>query len=186
MQERYRPGLRVLHWLMAAGFLFMWLCGYVMTSVAGEDTPLQEALFAAHISVGVTLLWLLFARVAMRCLAAAPPLPGALPRFDRAAARAGHVALYVLPLAAVAAGWAETDFGGHGVEWFGVAMPKLFPTVETEAEFGAETLAGAVHGLFAWTMALLASLHVAAVVKHRWIDGIDLLPRMTFGRKLRR
>lgn len=186
MLERYHRGLRVLHWLMAAGFLFMWLCGYVMTSLAGDDTPLQEALFAAHISVGVTLLWLLFVRIAIRCVAGAPPLPGAVRRFDRVAARVGHVALYVLPLAAVAVGWAETDFGGHGVEWFGVAMPKLFPTMATEGEFGPETLAGAVHGLIAWSMALVAALHVAGFVKHRWLDGIDLLPRMSFAKKWRR
>jgi hypothetical protein len=43
----------------------------------------------------------------------------------------GHLALYALPAVIIALGWAETDFGGHGVTWFGVAMPKLLPTMES-------------------------------------------------------
>ncbi|MGI9295067.1 MAG: cytochrome b, partial [Pseudomonadales bacterium] len=89
--------------------------------------------------------------------------------------------LYVLPAAIITIGWAETDFGGHGVEWFGIAMPKVFPTMETLWGLNLEETTATLHKWFAYTMLGIAIIHVAAVVKHRWIDGNDVLYRMTFG-----
>ena len=48
----------------------------------------------------------------------------------RAAAHLGHAALPALPALPaleIAVGWAETNFGGHAVQWFGVEMPRVFP-----------------------------------------------------------
>lgn len=129
--ERYTISARILHWLMAAGFVFMWACGYVMTALAPDDSPLQEFLFGLHISIGVTLLFLLALRLGIRVLNTVPPLPDGLAEWEKTGARLGHVCLYLLPAAIILVGWAETDFGGHGVEWFGLAMPKLFPTLKT-------------------------------------------------------
>ena len=56
-----------------------------------------------------------------------PPLPDAIRGIERAAAHLGHAALYALPAPVIAAGWAETNFGGHTVQWFGVEMPRVFP-----------------------------------------------------------
>ena len=49
-EDRYKPGARVLHWLMAAGFIFMWACGYAMTTWVAEDSALEELLFDLHVS----------------------------------------------------------------------------------------------------------------------------------------
>ena len=95
--RRYVPAARLLHWLMAAGFVFMWACGYVMTTWAGEDTPLEEFLFDLHISIGVTLAALLVLRIAIRLLYKPPPLPAELTRLERHGAHLGHAALYTVP-----------------------------------------------------------------------------------------
>jgi cytochrome b561 len=39
-----------------------------------------------------------------------------------------------------------------------------------------------LHGLLAWSMAVLVALHVAAALKHHFIDGDGLLNRMRPGR----
>ncbi len=181
-EDRYHLSIRVLHWLMAAGFLVMWGLGWAMTNVAEDDSPAQDFLFGLHMSLGVTLLALLLLRIAVRLRVGAPPLPEALPRRERIGARIGHIALYVLPALIVTLGWAETDFGGHGVKWFGLAMPKVFPTLETFAGIKPEDLAAELHGSLAWTLLALAVIHIAAVAKHRWVDRHDVLHRMTFGR----
>lgn len=49
---RHALPLRWLHWIMAGGFVFMWGCGFSMVNLVPEDTPLQETLFALHISIG--------------------------------------------------------------------------------------------------------------------------------------
>ncbi len=181
-EDRHHISIRVLHWLMAVGFLFMWGCGWSMTSVVEDESPTQEFLFGLHISVGVTLLFLLILRIVKRLRVGAPPLPADIPRLDRIGARIGHVCLYVLPILAITVGWAETDFGGHGVKWFGLAMPKVFPTMETLGGFKLEDLTAELHGWLVWTMLAIAVIHIAAVAKHRWIDGHNVLHRISLGR----
>ena len=65
IDERYHLAARLMHWIMAAGFVFMWGCGYAMTTLVEDDSSLEELLFDLHISVGVTLLALLAARIAI-------------------------------------------------------------------------------------------------------------------------
>jgi len=181
-EDRYHISIRVLHWLMALGFLCMWGLGWAMTNVAEDDSPAQDFLFGLHMSIGVTLLALLILRVAVRLRVGAPPLPEALPRRDRIGARVGHIALYVLPVLIVTLGWASQDFAGHGVDWFGLAPPKVFPTLETVAGIKPGDLAAELHGSLAWTLLALAVIHIAAVAKHRWVDRHDVLHRISLGR----
>ena len=61
-----------------------------------------------------------------------------------------------------------------------VSMPKVFPTMETLFGFKLETATATLHMWLAYAMLGLAMVHVAAVVKHRWIDGHDVMYRMTF------
>ena len=180
--ERYTLPARLLHWLMAAGFVFMWGCGYSMTELVEDDSPLEELLFDLHIATGVTLLGLLAVRVIVRWRSQPPPLPSYIPTFDRKAAHAAHIALYGFPLVVIALGWAETNISGHAVHWYGgVPMPRLFPTVEGDV---GEVLGGWAETLHMWaayTMLGVAVAHVAGAIKHR-IEGHDVLYRMTLGR----
>ena len=177
IEERYHVSARLIHWIMALGFVFMWGCGYTMTTLVEEDSPLEEFLFDLHISVGVTLLVLLLARIAIRVAFTPPPLPASIRGLERTAAHLGHAALYALPALVIAAGWAETNFGGHTVQWFGVELPRIFP----ETGEGLQDLSADVHMWLAYTMLVVAAGHVAAAFKHRWIDGHDVIRRMTFG-----
>lgn len=182
-QNRYSFGARLIHWLMAIGFFFMWGCGYYMTTIVEEDSPLEELLFGLHISFGVTLLFLLIARIVIRMVTPPPPPVSGLSSLEQTGSHLGHMGLYVLPILIILMGWSETDFGGHGVNWFGIEMPKVFPTMETLAGINLETFTATLHKWLAYSMLALAIVHIAAVVKHRWIDGHDVLYRMTFGKK---
>ena len=98
--------------------------------------------------------------------------------WERAASHLGHLGLYVLPAIVILIGWAEVDFGGHGVEWFGYVMPKIFPTMETLLGFDVESLASLLHEWLAYALLALAAVHVAAVIKHRR-DGHEVMHRMS-------
>ena len=176
-EGRYHFAARTIHWIMAVGVLFMWGCGYAMTTLVEDDSPLEEFLFDLHISVGVTLLALLAARIGVRLACPPPPLPDTIRGLERTAAHLGHAALYALPALVIAAGWAETNFGGHSPHWFGVEMPRVFP--ETGEDL--QELAEDAHMWLAYTMLAVAVGHVAAAYKHRWIDGHEIIRRMTLG-----
>lgn len=60
----------------------MWGCGYTMTTWVEEDSALEEILFDLHISVGVTLLFFLALRIAVRLVYAPPPLPDTIRRIE--------------------------------------------------------------------------------------------------------
>ncbi|MCY4547228.1 MAG: cytochrome b [Defluviicoccus sp.] len=175
--EKYHLSARLMHWIMAVGFVFMWGCGYAMTTLVAEDSPLEEFLFDLHISVGVTLLALFVLRIAIRLVHRPPPLPDSIRGLERTAAHLGHAALYALPALVIAAGWAETNFGGHTVQWFGIAMPTVFP----ETGEALQDLSQDVHMWLAYGMLAVAAGHVAAAFKHRWLDGHDVIRRMTIG-----
>lgn len=177
--ERYSFSARVLHWLMAAGFLFMWVCGYAMTTLVADDSALEEMLFFLHISTGVTLLFLFCLRVVVRITSSVPAPLEALTGWEKTLSHLGHLALYALPFAIIFIGWAESDFGGHGVTFFGLSMPKLFPTMETLWGINLETTTANIHKWLAYTMLVVVVAHIAAVVKHR-VEGHDVLHRMTF------
>ena len=175
--ERYHVSARLIHWIMALGFVFMWGCGYSMTTLVEEDSPLDEFLFDLHISVGVTLLALLVVRMAIRLTFPPPPLPFSIRGLERTAAHLGHAALYALPALVITAGWAETNFGGHTVQWFGVELPRVFP--ETGEDL--QDLSTDIHMWLAYIMLAVTAGHVAAAFKHRWFDGRDVIRRMAFG-----
>ena len=77
----------------------------------------------------------------------------------------------------IAAGWAETNFGGHAVQWFGVEMPRIFP----ETGEALQDLSTDVHMWLAYGMLAVVAGHVATAFKHRWSDGHDVIRRMTLG-----
>lgn len=184
--SRYHRLVRLTHWAMAVGFLFMWASGYYMRNWMADDSPAQEFLYDLHKSVGVTLLALLVIRLCARLLSRAPALPRSLAPWERKAAKLGHLAIYALIVPALVTGWALTDFGGHGVVWFGVQMPQVFPIRETLFGVKLDPLTSDIHAWLVYGLLTLVLIHVGAFLKHRIGDGIDLLPRIGLSRRRRR
>lgn len=158
---------------MAAGFAVMWIVCFTMDKVVEDDTPIQEILFNVHVSIGVTLLALLALRIVVRLTSKPPPLPDAIKGLEHTAARAGHYALYALPLIVIALGWAQIDMGGHVVDWFGVDLPVLFTTDEDLADWAAEQ-----HMWGAYLFLAASVGHVLAAIRHQR-QGHDIMGRMT-------
>ena len=182
---RYSMLLRAIHWSMAAGFAFLWASGWWMRNHMEPDSALQEAVYDLHKSVGVTLFVLLAVRVAARMLTKVPPLPQSFSPSNRRLAHLGHVGLYAVAALALSTGWALTDFGGHGVVWFGLPMPQVFAVRETLGGIRLDPLVSDMHGWLAYGLLGLVAVHVGAVFWHRRRDHVDLLPRMGVTRSLR-
>ena len=97
-----------------------------------------------------------------------------MPGWQRWAHHAVQALMDGLFLAVPLLGWAYSSAAGFPIVWFGVMpLPDLLPV--------DKALADAIkpwHGWAAFTLAALVVVHVAAVVKHQWIDRDGLLPRM--------
>jgi cytochrome b561 len=101
-----------------------------------------------------------------------------MPPWQRQAAHVTHWGLYALFFAVPLVGWAYSSAAGFPVVVFGV-LP--LPDFVSPDKALAETLK-AWHGWLAWTLAVLVLAHVAAALKHHFIDRDGLLLRMRPGR----
>ncbi len=106
------------------------------------------------------------------------PQPG-MPRWQRFAASASHFLLYALMLAIPLSGWLFSSASGFKVVYLGkIPLPDLV----AKDKALAESLL-VVHQTLNYFMAAMVALHVAAALKHHFIDRDDVLLRMLRSRQ---
>jgi cytochrome b561 len=172
---RYTRTAVVLHWLLAAAIL-----GALAVGATAADLPVSPQklkLVNWHKWAGITILALSLLRLAWRLTHRPPPAPP-VPRWQARAATATHAALYLLFVAVPLAGWSYSAAAGFPVVLFGV-LPLPDPVGKDRA---LADLLRDVHGALAWTLALLVVLHVAAALKHQFVDRDGLIGRMGWRR----
>jgi cytochrome b561 len=168
----YDPGLRAIHWLMAA-LIFSALALGIWASLLPRGESRSEVLFF-HKSIGVTVFGLVVLRIIWRLVAGAPAYAEPLGRFVHAASRAGHLALYALMIAMPVSGYLTSTASGAPLPWFGLfTLPRLVGKDKSLAEATAWA-----HYLFAWTIAFVLAAHFSAVVWHAAIKRDTILTRM--------
>lgn len=165
--ERYGATAQLLHWATLA----LVVAQPLLAELAEEAGRGGEA-YAAHRSIGITLLALTLARVTWRFVRP-PPAPPPMPRWQRLAAASTHWGMYLLLVAIPVSGWLMSSASGDAVAWFGLELPAL----AAPAEDTAEALEDVHEALFQLLLAL-AALHVAAALKHQFIDRDGLIGRM--------
>ena len=181
--DMYAAPARLLHWLMAAGFFFMWASGFSMTELVEEDGALEELLYQLHMSTGFTLCLLLLARILVRRMFTPPPPVAGLEQWEERASHAAHMALYVLPLLVILVGWVEVDMGGHRMPFYGLFSWQVLPDVEYVGNYELAEVMETIHKWLAYGMLTIALIHAGAVAKHRWVDHNDVFHRMSPLRK---
>ena len=178
-----------LHWVIAALVLGnLGLAWYFNTlPKLAQIAPIQ-----LHKSIGVTVLLLTLLRLAWRLTHRTPPLPAAMPAWEKAAARATHFFFYVFMLAMPLSGWAmvsaSLEIKVHPIVLYGlVPWPALpLPGLGPDQLHDARRLFHATHSTLALIAYATITLHVAAALKHHFFDRDDVLARMLpiFGRRL--
>jgi len=190
--ERYTAVAIVLHWAIAVAVLFMLPLGFIMHERA-EHGDASQALFAAyqlHKSIGLTVLALTLVRLAWRLTHRPPPLPDGMPAWEAFAARATHWGFYVLTLALPLTGWLYVSAGWSihtdsslpvPTRWFGLfEVPHLFNLPSASDDMRSDTAEAALtaHAYLAFAAIGLAGLHVAAALKHHFLNRDETLAHM--------
>lgn len=174
---RYTRTAMALHWLMALFIFVAFPLGVYMHELPLSPTKLQ--LYSYHKWIGVTLFMLVAVRIAWRITHTPPPLPQLTPVWEKVVSHITHLALYGLLLAVPLSGWLMSSAKGFTTVWLGIlTLPDL---VNKNKEL-AELLTIAHQGLNFMLLALVA-MHIAAVIKHKFIDQDQILDRMLPGRK---
>ena len=161
-----------LHWLIAFAIVGTFALGLYMHEL--PLSPQKLKLYSWHKWVGVTIFLCVVLRLGWRLSHRVPELPAAMPAWQRKAAEATHVLLYLLMSAVPLSGWLMSSAKGFQTVWFGVMpLPDL---LAKNKELG--DLLQEVHELLNFSMAALVVAHLGAALKHHFVDRDDVLSRM--------
>jgi cytochrome b561 len=181
-QERYSAIAMGLHWLIAALIAVQLGLGWWMNEVLPDHTPIQSTVEGVHISLGLTTLILILARIGVRLTHRPPPLPAGMPSWERFLSHAVHILLYAMMLILPLSGWAMESTGAKPIPFWGLTWPHL-PGVDLV--LGSPVPRATRHALkhlhvytLIWIFLASLALHVAGAIKHQF-DGRPVLWRMT-------
>ena len=200
---RYTKVAIILHWTIALLILFNLVTGFFHDFV-------PKAVFAFHISSGVTILVLTIIRIAWRLTHKPPPyLPMA--RWEKWLANVVHFLLYCAMLASPLTGWAMISAHAdkppmaaamadaapqpgpppkrrQTMIWGLFPLPKLAPIVHIADQPDGQAKLKEVHELYeerhetaGLIFLFLLILHLAGAFKHQLIDRERELGRMGLG-----
>ncbi|MEO8058104.1 MAG: cytochrome b [Burkholderiales bacterium] len=165
------------HWLLALMIFGSLGVGLYMYDL--PFSPLRLRLFNWHKWAGITILTLSALRLLWRLSHRPPALSAsvlaAMPLWQQRAHTATHGVLYLLFFAVPLSGWAYSSATGFQIVWFGVLPLPDWVSVNKE---WAEAVLKPLHAAFALTLAALAFLHVAASLKHQFVDADGLFWRI--------
>lgn len=176
---------RLLHWAIA-GIIFyqvalgIWMVNFVPNLFHRGD------LTQTHKSWGVVVFGLVVVRLFWRTANSwrRPPMPPQMPRWQRLGAAWSHSLLYVLMVAIPLSGWILVSASPLG-HWLHIRSRffGLFdlPDPIGYASYAIEHAAGAVHIGGAIVLGLVLILHVAAALRHQFVERDGVLSRMFFG-----
>lgn len=161
-----------LHWLMLVLLAAVYACIELREFFPKGSGP-REALKTWHFMLGLSVLVLVLARIAVRLAGAQPGIEPAPPLWQKRVAQLMHVALYALMVGMPLAGWALLSAKGKAIPFFSLQLPPLIG-----ADNGLAEVIQEVHETAGTGGYFLIGLHAAAAVYHHFIVRDDTLRRM--------
>ena len=166
--QRYSSIAVAIHWLSALLIITQIILGLEFGDM--PKGPARIELFTWHKTVGVVILLLAIARLAVRLTNKPPAFPEGFAKWERAAAVWNHRIFYFLMIALPLTGLSlvgEHSPNGMTELIGGISIPVL-PYLEV-----AES-----HTFLAWGMIGLLALHIAAALKHQFYNRSIVSDRM--------
>jgi cytochrome b561 len=167
---------RVARGMHSLGILLMLVLivhGWWMT----EFPPRAErfAHYGWHGSVGYSMLLLAVLRLGWRQVSPPPPAPVNATRNERNLAWLGHAGLYFLTFACAIQGWA---LAGTFSQPLNAKLLGFIPMPMIASGNALHEILEEMHVMFAWMLAALVVLHIAAAVYHVAVKKDDVMKRM--------
>jgi cytochrome b561 len=157
---------RILHWTMATMVLAMLFIGVGMVASLTD----YHWLVSIHKPLGIVILILVAIRLVNRLLNSAPSLPDGMPGWQRFAAHASHVMLYVLMFALPLVGWAMLSAARYPIVLYGpLELPPILPH-----DAALYAVLRTTHTVLAFLLFATFIAHFTAALMHALIyrDGV--------------
>lgn len=182
---------RLLHWAMAAAILYLLGLGVYMVEIIPNDGTSTSLLakypwYQLHKSWGFVVFTLAVIRVIWRLSdRKTPALPTDMPRWQVRASHASHMLLYILIIAVPVSGWLMVS--ASPLQDMGMAKNMVFgwfdmPDPFVPGDGDVEETFKALHFWLVIALSAVLALHLAAALKHHFIERDNILRRMIIGR----
>lgn len=162
----------LIHWISAALILFLFGLGIYMVDLGYYDDWYHKGP-ELHISLGLVVLLLMFARVVWRIVNPTPEELSAK-RAQNLSANLVKLGLYAFIVIVLVSGYLITTAEGQPASMFDLIK---FPVL-TELSSQNVDLAGEIHEYLAWGIVLLVALHIAGALFHHFVVRDRTLVRM--------
>ncbi|CAN5354695.1 cytochrome b/b6 domain-containing protein [soil metagenome] len=164
---------KLLHWILAVLLIGLIALGWYMMSI--ENQPGSGWYFNLHKSFGIIAATLILLRLIWVFSHKPAPLPTSVPRWQAKIARGLHMLLYICMILMPITGFIGASFSKHGVAFFGLELPSWGnPNHDIAEQFFN------IHGIIAWALVVLITLHLLAALKHLVINKDGVFQRMWF------
>lgn len=172
-----------LHWLVFALLIIQLAIGAVISSLdmyRSEDVDIYLQWIPTHKSIGLTIFLLVALRLIWRWLQPRPEWPTTMSNGRRIIARGNHILMYVFLLLQPLLGLAQSSAYGATTRFYGLfEVPSIVPEIWSRPNTDVVRLAAQdAHKVVAVLLILSIGLHVAAALKHHFVDQDELLLRM--------
>lgn len=181
-RERYSAVAVVIHWWSALFILANLVLGHLMEWLPVSARPV---LMPLHAWIGVSVLLLTLSRIGARFAKPPPPDAFAYRQWERWLARAVQLCLYlsmlVLPILGYCILSANPPNPLRQLSFWGIGHIPWLDMLSSMERTRQKTLHDELidwHAFGAWLLVGLLALHIAGVLKHRFLDGRGILYRM--------
>ena len=194
-KNRYTHVAIVLHWIIAAAIIFMFILGWYMEELpkadpkvssfdlfnlglitidTAKEISVRTFYFNLHKSIGVTIFFLVLFRIYWRITHKPPKMLATMTPFEVKLATAAHHALYLLMVLIPLTGIIMSIGSKYGIHWFGI---PFLPGIDNETLID---LFKEFHEIFGQILLLVFILHFAGALKHTFVNKDGVLKRMWF------
>jgi cytochrome b561 len=179
--QRYARTAIVLHWAIALLIVVQIFLGWWLNEWVPDHSAIQDRITDVHVSLGLTILLLVLARIGVRLTRRPPPAPAGTPAWERIVASSTHLLFYVLLLVLPLSGWTMLSLDSDPIHFWGLPWPHL---PGADLVFGSPAPKAVRHAIKhfhvyvqIWIVLLTLALHVAAAVWGQ-VAGRPVLQRM--------
>lgn len=163
---------KTLHWLIALLVIIMLTGGFFMDDIANKS--LKMTIYNLHKLTGIAIFVLMLCRLVWRLSNPRPDLAPQTPRIEKILATLGHSLFYVLVIAMPLSGWIMSTAADHAPSLGALALPLPF-IARSQA---LSSLFNDYHQTIAWVIIGLIVLHIAAALKHHFVNKDHVLKGM--------
>jgi cytochrome b561 len=182
----YAPPARRFHWLVA-GLIFLqfpigWYMMYrseEMPGINDKGEPVKgvwddvtNLLFSSHKTIGISIFLLVLARLAYRLMNGAPKSDPSVPAALTGVSHLVHWSIYALLILLPIGGYLGISYGNY-LDVFGIHLPAVTAEDKKMSEQFFH-----LHGFGAQALLILAGLHIAAAIYHKFVRKDRVVERM--------